>query len=153
MDALRAIQLITDLAYLLLGIVAVRAALRWPDRARTDVALLFGALGLAVLIQEVTLLVCGGLAVGCQPVPGASQALLVLVIALPYLLMRLVDDVVDVPPWLTWATLGVLVLLAVAALLGDVATNPALATLLLLYLTAGTIVAAAAFGRRAMGAL
>jgi signal transduction histidine kinase/CheY-like chemotaxis protein len=153
MDALRAIQLVTDLAYLLLGIVAVRAALRWPDRARTDVALLFGALALAVLIQEVMLLVCGGTAAGCQPVPGASQALIVLVIALPYLLMRLVDDVVDVPPWLTWATLGALVLLGVAATLGNLVTSPALATLLLLYLTAGTVFAAAAFARRALGAL
>ena len=74
MDALRAIQLVTDLAYLLLGIVAVRAALRWPDRARTEVALLFGSLALAVLIQEVMLLVCGGTAANCRPVPGANQA-------------------------------------------------------------------------------
>jgi signal transduction histidine kinase/DNA-binding response OmpR family regulator len=153
MDALRAIQLITDLAYLLLGIVAVRAALRWPDRARTDVALLFGALALAVLIEEVELLVCGGSTAGCEPVPGANQALLLLVIALPYLLMRLVDDVVDVPPWLTWATLGLLALLGVMALVVDLATNPALATFLLLYLTAGTVFAAAAFARRALGAL
>src|SRR6266567_1835278 len=36
MDALRAIQLLTDLAYLALGIAAVAAALRSHERARLD---------------------------------------------------------------------------------------------------------------------
>ena len=36
MDALRAVQLITDTAYLLLGIAAVGAAIRSHERARID---------------------------------------------------------------------------------------------------------------------
>src|SRR5204863_442223 len=39
MDALRALQLLSDLAYLALGIAAVAAAVRSQERARIDVAL------------------------------------------------------------------------------------------------------------------
>ena len=58
MDVLRATQLLTDFAYLLLGVVAVRAALRFRERVRVAVALIFGTLALVVTLQEITLLGC-----------------------------------------------------------------------------------------------
>jgi signal transduction histidine kinase/DNA-binding response OmpR family regulator len=148
MDVLRALQLITDLAYVALGVLAIAAALRWRDRSRTDVALLFGVLAAAVVLQEL-LLVCTAASV-CPPASGTSPLLIVLLLALPYLLMRLVDDVIDLPPAVTWATLALFVALSAAALLPGLSTSPVLALLLLIYLTAGTVIAAAAFGRRAV---
>src|SRR3977135_2388534 len=98
MDALRAVQLLTDLAYLLLGIAAILAAIRWHERARVDVAILFGALAGTVAIQETQLLSCTS-AAGCIDVPASAQLTTALVLILPYALLRLVDDVADVPPW------------------------------------------------------
>src|SRR5687767_12424068 len=104
MDFHRAIQLLTNLAYLCLGVAAVVAAVRRPERARTDIALLLGALGAAVALQEIPLLTCSGVLPGlpCLDIPGGAIALTLLVLALPYLLLRLVDDIHDVPAWLSW---------------------------------------------------
>src|SRR5919198_1917097 len=104
MDLLRAAQLLTNLAYVLIGVAAVGAAVRWPDRARTDVALVFGALAGAVVLQELSVLGCAG-GPTCLPVPGAAALVVTLALALPYLLVRLVDDVVEIPTWATRATL------------------------------------------------
>ena len=72
MDALRAVQLVSDMAYLLLGIAACGAAMRSHERARVDVAILFGALATPVAIQEIHLLSCTG-ASGCVDVPAAAE--------------------------------------------------------------------------------
>src|SRR5579859_3141466 len=101
MDALRAVQLLSDLAYLLLGIAACGAAIRWHERARVDVAILFGALAASVAIQEIHLLTCGSPG-GCADVPAATQLTTALVLILPYALLRLVDDVGDLPAWQPW---------------------------------------------------
>src|SRR5262245_48330609 len=98
MDALRALQLLSDLAYLTLGIAAVAAAARSQERARVDVALLFGTLAVAVALQEIKLLSCGT-QFGCFSVPGATQVQTITVLVLPYALLRLVDDVADVAAW------------------------------------------------------
>src|SRR5437588_5738643 len=113
MDSLRAVQFITDIAYLLLGIAAVGAALRSHERARIDVAILFGALAAIVAIQEIHLLSCSGTA-GCLDVPAANQLTTALVLILPFALLRLVDDVGDVPHWQLWTAAVSLVVLAAA---------------------------------------
>src|SRR3981081_1148543 len=111
MDALRAAQLLTDLAYLLLGIAACLAAIRWHERARVDVAILFGALAGTVAIQEIHLLSCVR-AEGCVEVPAAMQLTTALVLILPYALLRLVDDVGDVPAWQLGAALSSILVLS-----------------------------------------
>src|SRR5438067_1512444 len=107
MDAVRVIQVLTDAAYLLLGLAAITAAIRSPERARFDVALLFGSLAAAVVLQEIPLLTCSGRA-ACLNVPLAAQLTAVAVLVLPYALLRLVDDIADVPPWQMWITLVLL---------------------------------------------
>src|SRR5712691_10678779 len=148
MDALRAVQLITDIAYLLLGIAAVGAAIRSHERARVDVAILFGALAASGAIQEIHLLSCTG-ASGCLDVPAANQLTTALVLILPFALLRLVDDVGDVPQWQLWAGAVSLVALASAFAIwgGDPPTW--LVVLLTVYLVVGTSYAAWAFARRA----
>src|SRR5216684_260166 len=113
MDSLRAIQLLTDIAYLLLGIAACGAAIRLHERARVDVAILFGALAATVAIQEIHLLSCTG-ATGCWDVPGANQLTTALALILPFALLRLVDDVRDLPRWQLWTAAVSLVVLAAA---------------------------------------
>src|SRR5712692_1636573 len=148
MDALRAVQLITDIAYLLLGIAAVGAAIRSHERARVDVAILFGALAASVAIQEIHLLSCTG-ASGCLDVPAANQLTTALVLILPFALLRLVDDVGDVPQWQLWAAAASLVVLASAFAIWGWEAPTWLVVLLTVYLVVGTSYAAWAFARRA----
>lgn len=148
MDVLRAVQLLTDLAYLLLGIAACVAALRWPERARVDVAILFGALAGIVAIQEIHLLSCTS-ALGCVDVPAAAQLTTALVLILPYALLRLVDDLGDVPAWQLWTSVVALVACAAALALSGSPPPFWLVVLIVAYLVAGTSHAAWAFARRA----
>jgi GAF domain-containing protein len=151
MDALRALQLLTDLAYLALGIAAVAAALRSHERARLDVAILFGALAVTTAIQEIRLLSCA-LATGCVEVPFSTQFSTILLLALPYALLRLIDDIADVPPWQMWLSLVLLITLAVCFIFGGPTPPPWLVLLLTAYLVIGTGYAAWAFLRRSMAA-
>ncbi|HEY0581082.1 MAG TPA: response regulator, partial [Chloroflexota bacterium] len=148
MDALRAVQFLTDLAYLLLGIAAVGAALRSRERARLDVAILFGALAGTVALQELRLISCSAPA-GCLDVPWSAQLSTVLVLALPYALLRLADDIADVPNWQMWAALILLVVLAAAFLLAPSRTDSWLVVSLTVYLIGGTAYAAWSFARLA----
>ncbi|HET6315951.1 MAG TPA: response regulator, partial [Chloroflexota bacterium] len=148
MDILRATQLLTDVAYVLLGIAAVRAALRVRERVRVDVVLLFGTLALVVVLQEVTLLGCAaGFVCTTPPVVMVLSAVLILV--LPYALLRLLEDIAEVPDWQLWLTLVLLVgfSLSFALALGD--PPPWLGLSLLLYLVVGTAYPALEFIRRA----
>src|SRR5947209_4574166 len=111
MDAVRALQLLTDLAYLALGIAAVAAALRSHERARLDVAILFGALAATVGLQEIRLLSCTT-SVGCVTIPASTELSTILILVVPYALLRLVDDIDDVPAWQMRVSLGLLVALA-----------------------------------------
>ncbi len=148
MDFLRVAQLLTDVAYLLLGIAALRAALRVRERVRVDVALLFGTLALVVAMQEVALLSCATI-FGCVSVPAAGAIAAVLILVLPYALLRLLDDIADVPDWQLWLALVFLVAFSVAFVLA--LSNPPgwLGLVLLLYLVVGTAYPAWEFIRRA----
>jgi signal transduction histidine kinase/CheY-like chemotaxis protein len=146
MDSLRAAQLLSDAAYIVLGVIAVRAALRWPDRVRSDVALLFGAVAAAVILQELSGLPC------CQHLPGVTNLASILVLAMPYLLLRLLDDVVDVPPAATFAALGLLVPSAALSFVPGAAASGWYPVLVLTYLLCGTLYAAWGFVGRARAA-
>src|SRR5689334_3118821 len=123
MDASRALQLLTDLAYFALGIAAIAAAVRSHQRARVDVAVLFGSLGLAVVLQEVGLLTCTTSA-GCVSVPLTQTLSTILILIVPFALLRLVDDVADLPRWQLWVSLVALIALGVGMLLGGSAPPP-----------------------------
>jgi signal transduction histidine kinase/Ca2+/Na+ antiporter len=91
---LTADQLVTYLSWAvflaIFALVTVRA-IRQPSRANLDIALLFGAAALVIVIAVATLV--GLLAPGGVSSQIAGSALL----ALPYLLLRLMDDITIVP--------------------------------------------------------
>ncbi len=88
------LQLVTQALYVVLFVVvAVRAAHR-PLRANVDVALLFGVCSLIIAIGGITT------ALRITPPPALAAASGTLLLALPYLLLRLLDDFADVAPWL-----------------------------------------------------
>jgi signal transduction histidine kinase/DNA-binding response OmpR family regulator len=149
MDLLRVLQLLTDAAYLALGVAAVAAALRSHERARIDVAILFGALAVTVAVQEIQLLSCPTV-VGCVSVPLSRELSTALVLFLPYALLRLLDDVADIPPWQMWLALVLLVGLAAASIVSDPNVPGWLLALLSLYLLVGVTYAAWGFARRAL---
>src|SRR5262249_16279992 len=101
------------------------------------VALLFGTLAIVVVLQESALLGCAS-GFGCTTAPLATIVSAVLILVLPYALLRLLDDVADVPDWLLWLALVLLIAFSLAFLLA-ISQPPAwLALLLLLYLVVGT---------------
>ena len=149
MDALRALQLLTDLAYLALGIAAIAATARSRERARLDVAILFGALAIIVGLQEAQLLSCA--AGTCLDAPFSSQLSLILILILPFALLRLLDDVADIPPWQMWLALVLLIALAVSVVLSAGTPLPMwLLGVVTLYLVVGIGYAAWAFAHRAL---
>src|SRR6266508_2105999 len=148
MDVLRAAQLLTDFAYLFLGIAAVRAAVRYRQRSRADVALLFGTLAAVVVTQEITLLSCPT-SLGCLTLPASNFITLVLILLLPLALLRLLDDVADIPLWQMWLVLVTLVTLSVAMVLAGPTTPAWLVPVLIVYLIVGTAYPAWAFVERA----
>jgi signal transduction histidine kinase/CheY-like chemotaxis protein len=152
MDALRAVQFLTDLAYLALGIAAVGAALRSRERAHVDVALLFGALAITTGLQEPRLLSCNT-NLGCVSLPLSDVLSTILILVVPYALLRLLDDVVDVPRWQMWVSLVGLIALAALLILAGASPPPLLILLLTVYLVVGTCYAAFAFGRIAQATL
>ena len=149
MDALRVIQFLTDLAYLTLGIAAVAAYLRSHERARLDVAILFGSLAITTGLQEIRLLSCAS-STGCVDVPLSSVLSTIMALVIPYALLRLVDDVTETPRWQLWLSVVALITLSVCFILGGGSPPSWLVVLLTAYLVIGTAHAAWAFADRAL---
>ncbi|MFN2484069.1 MAG: ATP-binding protein [Candidatus Limnocylindria bacterium] len=110
MTANELISLVTEGVFVLVFVVVSLQALRRPTRATIDAALLFGSVAGFFLLGTVT----DALGIGdAQPFMTISIAL---IYALPYLLLRLVDDFSDPPRWLVivapLAYVGIVVLTA-----------------------------------------
>jgi signal transduction histidine kinase len=117
--ALQLLQLLTQAVYFLVFLRVALEALRRPRRANIDITLYFGAFVLVVASQWAN-------AVGVLPSPALSVITGGLLMALPYLMLRLVDDFLRMPRWtLRLAEVGLA--LSVAALLAMMpipATDP-----------------------------
>src|SRR6185295_2975998 len=91
-DAL--LQYLSDAVYIAIFLATGTRALRRPDRAAIDAALLFGVV--AVIISQALATQALGI-----PPGGVSQVIASsLIMAMPYLLLRLVADHAGVPGWL-----------------------------------------------------
>jgi signal transduction histidine kinase len=137
------LQFLTQALYVAIFVVVAVQAARRPRRVHVDIALLFGAIVLIIAVEW------GRVASGAPtPVPIATLVA-VLLMALPYLLLRLVDDFARVPTWLLRAAEAGL--LASAVILAAVpAPLPAgLVILLVGYFVALVAYAALAFRREA----
>ena len=137
------IQFLSQALYVLLFTVVAARMVRRPLRANVDVALLFGATALVVAITWI------GEALQTPPHPLVGALSGALVMALPYLLLRLLDDFADVPWWVRrGAEAGLAV--SILALFLVPAPLPAPLTLLLVaYFAALTGYVAQAFIRQA----
>jgi signal transduction histidine kinase len=91
LSAVALLQFLTNILYIFVFLASAGVAIRRNLRADVDVALLFGATALIVAIGWL-----GG-ALGLTSSPALVAISSVLVMALPYLLLRLVDDFSGVP--------------------------------------------------------
>jgi signal transduction histidine kinase len=98
MRADQLVQLATQILFALIFLIVGRQALRRPWRVNIDIALLFGLL--AILVVEGWI----SQAVGGTPGPLIVDSVESLLMALPYLLLRLVEDFTDTPVWLSRAS-------------------------------------------------
>lgn len=101
-----AAQLVQDLSwatYVTIFVIVAAKAMRSPRRVNIDIALFFS---LPMLIVVFTLL---------APPAGSllSYLVVILLLALPYMLIRLVDDFADVPKWLLYTSEVLLALIVV----------------------------------------
>src|SRR4051794_28567821 len=92
MSASQFVQYLTQALYLLISLVVIHAAARRPTRARMDIAIFFGVITL-IFAESWALK-----ALGVRAGPGLAAVSQVLLMALPYLLIRLVSDFAVVPP-------------------------------------------------------
>ena len=94
MTAVQLLQVLSQAVFLLVFVVALIRVARYPHRINVDIALLFGDISLAVVTSVLLTFLLPGLAAVAAVVAS------ILIMALPYLLLRLVDDFAGVPGWL-----------------------------------------------------
>lgn len=107
MTALELITLLSQAMYVVIFVIVVLHYLHAPTPAHLDMALLFGILAFAVIQTRVLALLA------FTPPEWFSDAVVVAIVALPYVLLRLLDDFTTVPPALKRAAEAGLVIAAV----------------------------------------
>ena len=90
MTALDLISLLTQAIYVAIFLVVLWSVLRQPTRTNIDIVLFFGAISIAIIESRVVA------ALRLQLVDLVTDIVALLIVALPYLLLRLVDDFSDV---------------------------------------------------------
>jgi signal transduction histidine kinase/ActR/RegA family two-component response regulator len=116
MSAAELVRLVTNALFVLVFVGVARTALRQRTRASLDTSLLFGAIAVVVVQSQIAS------AVGLRS-PILSGLAVLLLLALPYLQLRLVDDFAGVAPLLIRICVGAPVLAGIGvalAVLGSV---------------------------------
>src|SRR2546428_3797889 len=146
--ALELVSLLTQAIYVLIFVLVSWTALRRRTRTSVDTALFFGAIATAIV--ESRIVTTFGLSQGEL----TTDIVTLLVIAMPYLLLRLVDDFSDVPAVVTRLAEGGLVLSAIAFVVTEGTVPPPILIAVVLYFAALSTYCAVAFvraGRRSAG--
>src|SRR5882762_824400 len=115
MSAAELVRLVTNALFVLVFIGVARTAIRQRTRVSLDTSLLFGAIAAVVAQSQLSS------AVGLRS-PILSAISLLLLLALPYLQLRLVDDFAGVPPLVMRICIGAPVLVGVAVGLAALAS-------------------------------
>ncbi len=137
------LQYLSWALYLLIFAAVVSRAIGRPTRAHLDMALFFGATTLIILLTVAPTLLR-------QPPPDwLSDATGALLLALPFLLLRLVADFTRVPTWVTRGSAFGLALSVVAIVLVPKPMPAAVAMLLVLFFLVVIAYDTAAFARQA----
>ena len=110
MTALQLIQYVTDAIYVVIAALVTSQVIQRASLARIHSALFFGITA-ALVLESVTVQF-----LGAEAPEWLSDLVVILLITLPYLLLRLVDDYAPVRAWILRATEATAVPLGVAAL-------------------------------------
>ncbi len=100
MNGAELVRLVTNVLFLVVFVGALRTALRERSRTSVDATILFGALAFVIAQSQVAALL------GTQLPAAFGLVSAVLLLALPYLQLRLVDDFAGVRPLVLRACLG-----------------------------------------------
>jgi len=138
MTALQLIQGLTDALFVGIFVLVAFAASRSRTRTAVDTAVFFGAIAAAVL--EAPALELFGVELNLV----TSSIVAILVMALPYLMLRLLDDFADVPLLMRAATLGGLIASAIIVVTSGSPIDPTATLFLLAYF--GIVAMYVAFG-------
>jgi len=136
------LDLVTQGALLLIAVLTLADLFRHRDRARIDIALMFGALAAIVLIQGLT-------TVARQQAPWLGQLGAILLLAQPYLLLRLVQHFRSVPRVVRRLAIGGMVVSWTILITFPAPLPPLLALLIVAYFVSVEGYAAVAFARGA----
>src|SRR3954447_13702713 len=109
-------QALTWALFVAITVVAIWRSARRPLRVNVDLALLFGAIALIVIASLASALK------GTQPGPLLIAVVSGLLMALPYLQLRIVDDFTVVPTWLKRAAEAGGVILVILLFVGGAPT-------------------------------
>jgi len=136
--ALQLVQVANDVLFAALFVLVAINAARQRTRTALDTVLLFGALAYALLQGPVLQLI------GVPANPVATFIVLVIVLALPYLMLRLLADFSDVPLLVRAATAGGLIASVVVAATSGTPLDPIVTLLIVAYF--GSVALYTAFG-------
>ena len=143
MTALELVSLITQAIYLLIFLLVVWTALKRRTRTNVDVALLFGALATAIVESRVVT------TFGVNQGDVVADIVALLVIAMPYFLLRLVDDFSYVPALVDQLAAGGVLIAAIAFLTTEGAVPPPVIFAIVLYFAVLSTYCVVAFVRAA----
>jgi signal transduction histidine kinase len=139
--ALELVSLLTQAIFVLIFLLVVWGFLRRPTRTSVDIALFFGAISVAIVESLIAS------AFRLQQVELITDIVALLVIAMPYLLLRLVDDFSDVPFVVKRLAEVGLFLSAVAFIATEGTLPPPILLAVVLYFAALSLYCAVAFVR------
>ena len=91
MTALELVSLLTQAIYVLIFVLVGWGVVRRHTRTSVDIALFFGAISVAIVESRLVT------TLGLEQGEIVTDIVALLIIAMPYLLLRLVDDFSDVP--------------------------------------------------------
>ncbi len=143
MTALELVSLLTQAIYVLIFLLVGWTAVRRRTRTSIDIALFFGAIATAIIESRVVS------TLGLQQLDLISDIVAILVVAMPYLLLRLVDDFSDVPSVVKRLAEGGLALSAIAFLVTEGTVPPPILLPVVLYFAGLSAYCAVAFVRAA----
>ncbi len=127
------IRILTDGLFGVVLVAAIARALLDRRRAALDAALMFGGLAFVILESEITK------TLGLTLPPLVAQALVGVLLAVPYLFLRLVDDLAEVPPLALRAGLAAFLLSWAAAVVVPAPLPPAVTLPIVAYFGAAEI--------------
>jgi signal transduction histidine kinase len=135
--------LLTQAIYVSIFLLVGRTALRRRTRTSVDIALFFGAIAVAIVESRVVT------TLGLEQSEAIGDLVAILVVAMPYLLLRLVDDFSEVPGVVKRLAEGGLALSAIAFLATEGTLPPPILLAVVLYFAGLSAYCALAFLRAA----